>query len=57
VGADPQLEPLYAAPRPGDVLHSQADVLKARGLLDYEAKVDTREGFERTVEWYKLKLG
>lgn len=57
VGADPQLEPRYAAPRPGDVLHSQADVLKTRERLGYEAKVDTREGFERTVEWYKLKLG
>jgi len=57
VGVDPKFEPCYAAPRPGDVLHSQADILKARELLGYEAKVDTREGFERTVEWYKLKLG
>lgn len=57
VGADPQFEPRYAAPRPGDVLHSQADILKAKELLGYEVKVDTREGLERTVEWYKLKLG
>ena len=57
VGVDPKFEPRYAAPRPGDVLHSQADVLKARERLDYEAKVGTREGFERAVEWYKLKLG
>ena len=57
VGADPQLEPLYAAPRPGDVLHSQADILKAKELLGYEVEVGTREGLERTVEWYKLKLG
>ena len=57
VGADPKLEPRYAAPRPGDVLHSQADILKAKELWGYEAKVGTREGLERTVEWYKLKLG
>lgn len=57
VGADPKLKPRYAAPRPGDVLHPQADILKARKLLGYEAAVGTREGLERTVEWYKLKLG
>lgn len=57
VGADPKLKPRYAAPRLGDVLHSQADISRARERLDYEAKVDTREGLERTVEWYKLKLG
>ena len=53
VGADPQLEPRYAAPRPGDVLHSQADISKARDFLGYEAEVHIREGLERTVEWYR----
>ena len=46
------LEPIFAAPRPGDILHSQADITLARGLLGYEPKVFFEEGLEKTVEWY-----
>jgi len=53
VGVNPQLKPRYAPPRPGDVRHSLADISKVRELLGYEVKVSTREGLERTVEWYK----
>jgi len=51
------LKAQYAPARPGDVLHSLADISKARTLLGYHPKVTAREGFERTVEWYKLKRG
>lgn len=42
----------YGAPRVGDVLHSHADISRARELLGYAPTVDVREGLRRTVEWY-----
>ncbi|MCR4404990.1 MAG: SDR family oxidoreductase [Candidatus Acetothermia bacterium] len=53
VGVNPKLKPKYALARPGDLRHSLADISKAQELLGYEVKVNTREGLERTVEWYK----
>ena len=46
-------EPIYAAPRPGDILHSQADITLARKLLGYEPKESFEEGLSLTVEWYR----
>lgn len=43
----------YAAPRPGDVRHSQADVTLARDLLGFAAAVPVEEGLERTVAWQR----
>ena len=51
VGA--RVEPIYAAPRAGDVRDSQADIQKARQLLGYEPKVSFDEGLKKTVEWYR----
>ena len=42
----------YAAPRPGDIKHSLADIAKARRLLGYNPGVSFREGLEQTVAWY-----
>lgn len=42
----------YTAPRPGDILHSQADIGLARRLLGYEPKVGFEEGLRRTWEWH-----
>ena len=46
-------EPIFAAARQGDVRHSQASAILARGLLGHEPKVSLREGLERTVDWFK----
>ena len=43
--------PRYAAPRPGDVRHSQADVSLARDLLGFAPAVPVEEGLRRTVAW------
>src|SRR5688500_5291272 len=51
VGA--KVEPIYAAPRAGDVKDSQADIGKARRLLGYEPTVTFEQGLEKTVEWYR----
>lgn len=51
LGAD--IEPIHAAPRPGDVRHSLADVSAAQKVLGYEPEAGFREGLRRTVEWYR----
>jgi nucleoside-diphosphate-sugar epimerase len=49
------VSPEYAPARPGDVLHSQADISRARQLLGYEPLVSFREGLQRTVDWYRAE--
>jgi nucleoside-diphosphate-sugar epimerase len=46
-------EPVYAAPRAGDIRDSLADIGMAEQLLGYKPSVDFREGLRRTVEWYR----
>ena len=43
----------YLEPRVGDVRHSLADITMARELLNYESRVDLREGLQRTLDWWK----
>lgn len=40
-------------PRVGDVLHSLADITRARELLGYEPQVGLEEGLRLTLEWWK----
>lgn len=51
-----KVEPRYGPPRPGDVLHSRADISLARKILNYEPKIRFEEGLRRTVEWYHAAL-
>jgi UDP-glucose 4-epimerase len=44
------IEPVYAAPRAGDIRHSLADLTAARTELGYEPTVRLREGLERTID-------
>src|SRR6476620_1670584 len=50
---DASVDPMYSAPRPGDVKDSQADSSKARRLLGYEPSISFEEGLARTVAWYR----
>lgn len=43
----------YREPRVGDVRHSLADITLARQFLDYESKVELREGLQRTIDWWR----
>ena len=43
----------YRPPRPGDVMHSLADITLARELLDFEPQVGLREGLQATIDWWK----
>jgi len=51
VGAS--VEPIYEAPRAGDVKDSQADIGKAQRLLGYQPIVSFEEGLRNTVNWYR----
>jgi len=44
------VQPLYKPRRPGDVLHSHADISLARRCLGYEPVVPFDEGLRRTIE-------
>ena len=45
------LQPEFAPPRPGDVMHSQADIEKAERLIGYKPAVSVRAGIAETVRW------
>jgi UDP-N-acetylglucosamine/UDP-N-acetyl-alpha-D-glucosaminouronate 4-epimerase len=51
-----QVQPQYTSPRPGDALHSHADISLARQLLGYQPTVGFEAGLRRTVEWYRAEL-
>jgi UDP-glucose 4-epimerase len=47
------LDPVFDAPRPGDVRDSQADVSLAASRLGYRPTIGLTEGIRRTVAWYR----
>ncbi len=49
------IEAVHAAPRPGDILHSKADISKARRLMGYAPERSFLEGLRETVTWYKQR--
>lgn len=47
------LPAVYAAPRAGDVRHSQADVSETTRVLGYAAKTKFEDGLRGTLAWFK----
>jgi nucleoside-diphosphate-sugar epimerase len=47
------IRPFYTDPRPGDILHSFADIDKARKVLGFEPLVGFKQGLKRTAAWYR----
>jgi UDP-glucose 4-epimerase len=47
------LEPRHEGVRAGDVMHSLADVSKARAVLGYQGRVSFAEGLTRTIDWFR----
>lgn len=47
------LEPVFQAPRVGDVKNSRADISAAREALGYEVLVNWKEGVARTLDFYR----
>ncbi len=50
------IPPVFAPPRSGDILHSNADISKARDLLGYDPEYDFERGIALAVEWYRQSL-
>jgi UDP-N-acetylglucosamine/UDP-N-acetylgalactosamine 4-epimerase len=50
------LAPVYGPARPGDVLHSLADISKARRLLGYEPTYSIERGLDESLGWYERSL-
>ena len=48
-----EVEADYQPPRTGDVLHSQADISRARQYLDFQPRMKLREGLQLTIDWWK----
>ncbi|MHB8481133.1 MAG: NAD-dependent epimerase/dehydratase family protein [Nitrospiria bacterium] len=46
-------KPVYREFRAGDVLHSQADITKARTLLNYEPTHRIDQGLDVALKWYE----
>ena len=49
--------PVFGPPREGDVRDSQADISKARRLLDFAPRTSLEDGLRRTVEWAESRRG
>jgi nucleoside-diphosphate-sugar epimerase len=49
--------PVHAAPRPGDVRHSRAEIGAARRVLGFAPRIDVPGGLGRTIDWYRSHPG
>ena len=50
------VEPIYDAPRPGDVKHSLADISLAEEVIGYKPVVQFEQGLKLAIEWYRENL-
>lgn len=50
------IAPRFSAQRRGDIIHSLADIGRARTILGYEPLVDWHTGLARTVDWYRQSM-
>jgi UDP-glucose 4-epimerase len=48
-----KIKPRFDPPRPGDILHSQADISKAEKLLGWKPRMNFAEGIAKTIAWYR----
>ena len=50
------IKPIYAAPRPGDIKHSLADITIAKKLIGFKPRVSFRDGLRKSINWYRENL-
>ena len=48
-----EIDSIYGPDRAGDIKHSNADISKARELLEYEPDWSFERGITEVIEWYK----
>jgi UDP-N-acetylglucosamine/UDP-N-acetylgalactosamine 4-epimerase len=50
------IQPVFGPARKGDIKHSNADISKAKDLLDYKPDWSFEQGIKEAIEWYKENL-
>ena len=50
------IKPIYGPDRPGDIKHSNADISKAKKLLNYDPEYSFADGIKLAIDWYKENL-
>ena len=50
------INPIFGPERKGDIKHSNADISKAREMLNYQPEYDFARGLDEAIEWYKANL-
>jgi len=50
---DKNIEPIFRPDRKGDIKHSNADISKAKRLLEYEPEYSFADGIQLAIKWYK----
>lgn len=50
------IEPVFGPDRVGDIKHSNADISKARKMLDYDPDYSFTDGIKLAIAWYKENL-
>ena len=45
-------DPLFGDNRPGDIPHSNANILKATRMLDYRPKFNFDKGIKKTIDFF-----
>ena len=53
---DSQSSVVYKSPREGDIVHSAADLTKARKLIGYESKTSMERGLSMTIDYFKQSV-
>lgn len=51
-----EVEPIFGPARKGDIMHSFADISRAREMLGYDPGWDFNRGIEAAVGWYRENL-
>ena len=46
----------YLSPEKGDAKHTSADIRKAKQMLGYRPKTETKEGLSREIDWIKSNI-
>lgn len=53
---DKNVEPIFGPERKGDIVHSNADISKAKEMLGYDPEWSFDKGINNAVEWYIANL-
>lgn len=48
-----EIEPVFGPERPGEIPHSNADISKAREMLDYDPSYSFADGVRLAIDWYR----